>query len=178
MINLLPPQQKEKLLYQGYLRLILILGILFLSFLFSLFLVLLLVRVYVGADLETQRIILEEKKRIIFLNQEIEKEIIQFNVFLSDLNSFYQENLDLTQVLEKLYETLPSKTYLTDFSFGFISREGKKKPRISLSGYCPDRDTLLEFKQELEKWFYAVSFSPESWIKPTGINFSLTLEID
>lgn len=180
MINLLPPQQKQKLSEEDRLRLILILGILFLSFLASLSLVLLLVKNYTSGDLKEQNIFLAEKERLIFLNHELEKEINDSNVLLSILNSSYQEKLDLTQVLEKIYQTLPLKTYLINFNFSFLQKEGKGKAQISLAGFSPDRETLLVLKKNLEneKDFSEVYFSPESWVKPTDIIFSVAFKLN
>ncbi len=176
MINLLPPAQKERLKTQGLLRIVLILGILFLSFLFVLFLVLLLVKSYIITDSETQKIILEERKKIISLNQKVEEEIEEANILLSNLNSFYKNNVDLTQLLEEIYNSLPSGTYLTEFSFSIAKRSrGEEQLRVSLSGYCPDRETLLKFKENLEKekTISEVYFSPVSWVKPIEIDFTV-----
>lgn len=178
MINLLPPQQKEKILEQQHLKLALILGIVFLSFLVSLFLVLFLVRSYILADLETQKINTKEKRKEIALNQDLEKEITEANILLSDLNSLYENNLDLTKVLEKINATLPSGTYLTSYSLGF-SKKGKEEiVSISLTGYCQSRDTLVKFKESLEaeEVFTEVSFSTESWVKPTEFRVNFRIE--
>lgn len=177
MINLLPLQQKKEILEQQRLRLILILGIVFLSFFISLFLVLFLVKGYISADLDTQKIITEERKKEILLNQELEKGITESNTLLSDLNSFYEKNLDITKVLEKINETLPLGTYLKSYSLGFAKREVGKTANISLTGYCKDRDTLVKFKESLEgeELFTEVNFSTESWVDPTEfmVNFRL-----
>ena len=178
MINLLPPQQKEEILEQQHLRLILILGIVFLSFFLSLFLVLFLVKSYILSDLETEKINTEERRKEITLNQDLEKEITEANVLLSDLSSFYKRNLDLTKVLEKINTILPSGTYLTSYSLGFSKREKEEIVNISLSGYCENRDTLVKFKENLEgeENFTEVNFSAESWVKPSEFMVNFRLE--
>ena len=178
MINLLPPQQKKEILEQQHLRLALILGVVFLSFLVSLFLVLFLVRSYILADLETQKINTEERRKEIVLNQDLEKEIIEANILLSDLNSFYEDNLDLTKVLEKINTTLPSGTYLTSYSLGFSKKVKEEIISISLTGYCQNRDTLVKFKESLEAEgaFTEVSFSTESWVKPSEFRVNFRVE--
>lgn len=180
MINLSSPQQKQRLLEEERLRLILILGVLFLSFLVSLSLVLILVKNYTSWNLETQEILLQEKEKIISLNQDLEKEIEESNIFLSNLNSFYQGRTNLTQVLEKIYETLPSETHVTNFGLGLSQKKGEKKAQISLVGFSPDRETLLAFKKNLEneKRFSEIYFSPQSWIKPTDIIFNVTFKLN
>ena len=175
MINLLPPHQKEEILEQQRLRLALILGIVFLSFFVSLFLILFLVRNYISSDLETQRINTEERRKEIALNKDLEKEITETNILLSDLTSFYEKNLDSTKVLEKINVILPSETYLRSYSLGFSKKEKEEIISVSLSGYCQNRDTLVKFKESLEaeEAFTEVNFSTESWVKPTEfkVNF-------
>ena len=180
MINLLPSQQKEELLEQRHLRLVLILGIVFLSFLLSLFLVLFLIKIYTSLDLETKNTIVREQNRIIALNQEIEKEIRESNSVLSKLNSFYKTNLNMSQALEKIKRNLPAGSYLTDFTFGLFKLREKEQAKISLSGYCKDRDTLVIFKENLEKEeaFSEINFSPESWVQPKDIDFDVNFKID
>ncbi len=179
MINLLPPQQKESLLEQTHLRLVIILGILFLSFLACLFLSMLLVKSYVLGEIETQKIILEERKRTISLNQGVEKEIRESNILLSDLNTFYEQDVNVTKVLEKLGELLPPQTYLKEFSFNKVVNGGEQERRVSLSGYCPSRESLLDFDARLEEEsaFSDVTFSPSSWAKPNDIDFSVSFKV-
>jgi hypothetical protein len=111
--------------------------------------VLLLGKGYVSSDLETEKINTEERRREIALNQDLEKEITEANILLSNLNSFYKENLDLTRVLEKINTILPPGTYLTNYNLGFSEREKEKTVNVSLSGYCKNRDTLVKFKENL-----------------------------
>ena len=61
MINLLPPQQKEELLEEKKLKLVLILGITILTVLFSLFLILFSVKTSVRGEVELQKVLIEQK---------------------------------------------------------------------------------------------------------------------
>ncbi len=177
MINLLPVEQKKELLEEKKMRLILILGILFLSFLFSLFLVLFLIKNYIAMDLEIKRIVLEEKEMALSFDQEVEKEIVESNALLSDLKFFYQDTYTMTSVLEKFQKIFTPETYLTSLNIAIVQGKQAKVAQVSFSGYCPDRETLLQFKEIIKKedWVSSVSFSPESWISPTEINFSASL---
>jgi len=171
MINLLPPEQKKELLEETSLKLTLILGILFLSFLLSLFLILFSVKISIFRDLEVQKAFLEEREKIISLNQNFEKEIKESNLSLSNLDSFYRGKINLIQILEKISGILPPGTYLTNLNFNLF--------QISLSGFSPTREILLSFKENLEseKEFSEVYFPPENWVKPSDINFSVTFKI-
>ncbi len=180
MINLLPPKQKQRLLKQERLRVILILGILFVSFLFSLFLVLFWIKNYIATDFQTQKIFLEEKKKLVSANPELQKEITEFNALFTDLASFYQKNINPVRVLENISSKMPSGTYLREFNFAVTERKGKEETRISISGYCPNRNALIELKDNLEKEkeFSEIYFSPGSWIKPTDINFTVNFKLN
>ncbi|MCP6719162.1 MAG: hypothetical protein KJI71_02930 [Patescibacteria group bacterium] len=184
MINLLSKSQREELQSQENLRMVLILGVLFLSFILSLGLILLLVKNYFLLTLESKRILFREREKIVSLNKDLEKEISQYNVLLSDINSSYQEQYDLTQALERAYQTLPDGTYLTNFNFIIIEKKvsqgTKKTAKISMSGVCPTRELLLSFKESLEseKSFSGVYFSPNSWIEPIGPKFNVTFELN
>jgi Tfp pilus assembly protein PilN len=177
MINLLPPAEKEELLLREQQNLVLILGILFLSFLISLSLILLSIKISLSGDLEIQKMILKEMEKEISLNQELEEKIKNSNQALSNLNSFYQSQSNLTQILEKISGLLPSGTYLTNLNINPLQKE--KGMQISLSGFCPNREILLSFKENLEKEgsFSEIYFSPENWVKPNDINFNVTFKI-
>jgi len=179
MINLLPIKQKQKLLEEDFFRLILILGTLFLCFLICLSLILFLIKNYILWDLEAEKILFLEKERTLSLNKELEKEIKEANTFLSELDSFYQETTSITQLLETIDTTLTSGIYLTSFDFALPKTKSKDKPRVSISGFSPDRETLLIFQKNLkqEQSFSEVYFSPESWVEPENPDFDVNFRI-
>lgn len=175
MINLLPPQQKEELLEEEKLKLVLILGIVVLAFLISLTLILLSIKTSLSADLEIQKIYFEQRKKELESPgiQELEEKIKNYNLTLSKLETFYQKQLDLTSILEEISQTLPEGTYLTTFNFN------PQTSQISLTGFAPNREILLQFKENLEKTkgLKEINFPASNWIEPTDINFSVTLRI-
>jgi Tfp pilus assembly protein PilN len=129
---------------------------------------------------ETEKILVQEKERALSFNQELEKEIKESNIFLSDLASFYEEHVEVTQLLEAVERTLPSGVYLTSFDFALPSTKSKGKSRISLNGFCPDRETLLSFQKNLkdEERFSEIYFSPQGWVKPENIDFNISLRFN
>jgi len=179
MINLLPIQQKIELLKERRLKLILIIGILFLSFLVSFALILFSIKIYIFKDLEIQKVFLEEKKKELSFNQNLEKEIKDYNLILADLNNFYQrkEKSDLPKILEKIANLLPKNIYLTNLT---LRGEGKEKPVIFLSGFSPNREKLVELKDNLEneKDLSDIYFPPENWMKETNINFNISFKLE
>lgn len=177
MINLLPSQQKEELFQEEKLKLVLIFGMIFIVFLLSLILIFLSIKISISRDLEIQKMFLEEKEKEISLNRELEEKIKNSNLALSKLNSFYQSQLNLTGILEKISATLPSGTYLTNLNL--IRAKEKSAVLILLSGFSPNREVLLSFKENLEneKDFFEIDFPPENWVKPTDINFNVTFKL-
>lgn len=172
MINLLPLEQIEELKQEENLKQVLIWGILILFFLVSLFLILLSIKFFLSGNLEAQKIFLKEKGSS--LNLESEKEIKNLNELLLKMNSFYQEKIDLVPIIEEVSETLPSGIYLTNLNINPIS---KKEIEVSLSGFCPQRETLLGFITILKEKFSDVSFPPENLLKLIDINFSINFKI-
>lgn len=175
MINLLPPKQKEELLTEERFKLSLILGILTLIFFISLILILFSIKFYILGQYNYQKVILsQEEKRFKESEIKVFQEKLNFlNRELSNLVSFYQNQINLTEILEKISNTLPPGVYLTSFSFSADTSQ------ISLTGFSPTRETLLEFKKNLEeeKNFSQIYFPPTSWIEPTNINFSINFKI-
>lgn len=175
MINLLPPQQKEELLDEEKFKLILILGIVFVAFLLSLALMLLLIKISLSADLDAQKIYFEQREKELDSTQigEIEKEIQTYNLTLSKLKIFYQNQLDFTLLLEKIAKTLPEEVYLTGFNFN------SQNYQISLNGFSPDRQKLLQLKENLAKTegFKDINFSSASWVPATDISFSVNFTL-
>jgi Tfp pilus assembly protein PilN len=175
MINLLPPKEKKDLLLREQKNIVFSLEILFLAFLISLSLILLAIKIWFAKDLEIQQLFLEEKKKEVLLQKDFEEKIINLNQTLLNLKSFYQKQISLTQVLEKISHLLPRGIYLTNFNFNLKEKEGQ----ITLTGFCQDRETLLSFKKILEEngSFSEVYFPPENWVKPTDINFVVSFKI-
>lgn len=175
LINLLPNQQKEELLQEEKFKIILILGITFLFFLISLILVFLSIKIYISSQIEAQKIILlEEKKRFEESeNQFLQKKLEFLNKEFLKLNSFYQNQINLTEILDKISLLLPLGISLDSFSFS------TENYQISLTGFSATRNNLLQFKENLEKEkiFTQVYFPPSSWLKLTDINFSVSFKI-
>lgn len=181
MINLLPPSEKKLLAQEKYWRMVLILEILFLLFLLSLILILFSIKIFIAGQLEAQKILLEQREKAIPFSQirDYEKKFIKLNLSLSKLNSFYQNQTSLTEILEKISETLPAGTYLTNLKFNPPQKEKEYFAEVSLSGFCPSREILVEFRKNLEaqEEFKEVYFPPSNWVQSTNIYFSTNFKI-
>lgn len=186
MINLLPPRQKEIISQKKTERLILVLGMV--GFFASLCLILVLtsIWIYIWGQVEAQEVELQqaqekmEETDILEFSQKIESA----NQVFSHLNSFYQQQPDLTQVLNEFSSTLPSGLHLTQLSLNSSIEKGKKDQphylfELAASGYSPHRETLVKFKQNLKSHprFQESKFPPSNWIKAEDIDFSVTLKV-
>jgi len=168
MINLLPLSEKKALIEEENWKIVLILGFLVLIFLISLTLILLSIKIYLSGYVESQKIFLRQS-----YPQDLEKTIEITNQNLSKLNSFYQGQIDLTSILEKISNSLPPQIYLTSLSYQ------KERKKVSLLGFAPTRQILLEFKKNLEKEkdFSEIYFPLQNLVEPIDINFSVTFKI-
>lgn len=175
MINLLPPKEKESLIREENWKLVLILGTLFLSFLICLILILFSIQIYISGKIQSQKVIIEieEKEFRDPETQNFRGEIALINQDLSRLNSFYQSQTNLTEILEKISGIFPEKMYLTSLSYQ------KETFQISLYGFASSREILLDFKKNLEKKkeFKEIYFPPQNWVKPTEIDFQVNFKI-
>ena len=178
MINLLPPEEKKFLVREDYFKIILILGTVFLAVILSLILILLSVRIYISNQTYAEKIISEQERKMIKTAelQELQGKIISANKTLSDLNSFYQNQIYFTGILERISEILPTGVYLTNISFTSL---GSGILACNLSGFAPTREILLGFKNDLEKEkiFKEIFFPPANWVKSNNINFDITFKI-
>ena len=173
MINLLPPEEKERLLLERRKTMVIIIWVAFLFFLFSFFLILILVNVYLQTQIISQKSILEEIERE---SQKAEiqnllEKVNSANKNLEKLESFYKQKIYFIGILEKVSNTLPSGLNLVSFSIS--------PPKISLSGFALSRENLFEFKNNIEKEssFKDAYFPPANWVKPNNIDFVVTFDI-
>jgi len=175
MINLLPSTQKEELIEEEKYKLVLILGILFSIFLICLILILFSIKIPISGQLEVQKILLSQQEENFKKSQiqNLEEKVISFNQVLSKLSSFYYSQISLAEISEKISQDLPSGAYLTNFNFN------SETSQISLSGFSPSREILLEFKKNLEKEenFQEIYFPPSNWVKPDNIDFMVNFKI-
>lgn len=174
MINLLPPIEKKVLKEQTNLRCFFILSALFLLSLICLIIILLSIKIYISEQVESQKLILQEQLSEEKLEtpkiQEMGKNMKSINEKITTLNSFYENQTHLTPILEKIWQSLPVGSNLSTFSFT------QDSSKISLSGFCPNRELLFEFKKNLEsnEHFSEITFPLSNWVKPFDINFSTT----
>ncbi len=184
MINLIAPKEKEKLLMEKITRMITILWILLFFFIICLALVFWIVRIYINSQLSTEQSFTasaKEQEKIEKIEQA--KDRAKFvNSNLEKLNSLYKNKIYFSPLIEKISKTLPESLYLNNFSIIFVKELSKEDYdiKVSLLGFAPFREDLLEFKSNLEseQGFINISFPPSNWVKKVNIDFSVSFEIE
>jgi hypothetical protein len=179
MINLLPPEEKEKLFLKKKGKLVIILEITVLVSLVCLILILSSIKLYIAAEASSLKIVSEraekEYQSPIFSNF---KDIIQkYNKIIVQLKNFYEQKAYLGQALKNISNIQrPDGLYLTELS---LKKNGNKKIKVIISGVSDSRENLLLFKKNIEEVQKIENsyFSPETWTNPENINFNLTFEI-
>jgi hypothetical protein len=179
MINLLPSEEKEKILLKKKEKLITILGTTVLVSLICLILILASIKIYIASETDSLKIVLEQAEKEYqtpdFLNF---KDIVQkYNKIVIQLENFYEQKLYFSQALETISNIQrPEGLYLTDLSF---SKNENKKIKVTVAGISDSRENLLVFKKSIEETQKIENpyFSPETWTKPENINFNLSFEI-
>ncbi len=181
MINLLPPKYKSNLKQEENWKVIMILGILFLSILISFSLILYAMNIFLDGEINFQKIIYEQKERELEnpKMRSLQENLTAFNRTFSRLDAFYQGRLRMAAILESISTVIPPEISLTNLVFK-PDPEDKKNIECLLAGFSPYRETLLSFRDQLEKsdHFSHINFPAASWVKPTDINFTVNFTIN
>jgi len=181
MINLLPPSKKQEIKQEEDWKILMTLAISILAILICFILILYAINIFIAGDVELEKILYEQREKEFESSemQALKTEIIEFNKAVFQLDNFYQNQLKPTETIEEILQTIPEGIYLTNLSITPGS-DKDKRTQCELKGFSPIRETLLTFKESLEKEesFKEVSFPPASWLKPTDINFTVTFKIN
>lgn len=199
MINLLPPIEKEKFLMEKIKKVVIILWFLAFFLACCFILVLIALRIYANSQLEIQGIYFLETKNETKLAKvaEFRERIELINSDMAKLDSFYSNKVYFSDLIEKISEKLPSEVYLDNLSLVYVpgkettekveidgqiitkKRRGPDTIEVSLAGFSPNRDILVELKNNLEseESFENVFFPASNWVERYNIDFSISFEI-
>lgn len=172
MINLLPQQWQKNLETEKNFKTVTILGIVVLSALAAFVLMLALVRIFYSIEFDAGQAVLAEKdQEVKIFNVEPTEKAINFNDrLILKISDFYKNKIKITDVFAQISGSLPAGVSLTDFEYS--------PEKIDLSGTAPDRDSLVAFRDNLEKNpnLKNIVFPPENWLTAKDINFNISLE--
>lgn len=175
MINLLPPQEKQKIFFIKNKKIAIIWGIIILVSLISLILVLLSIKFYVLAMTDEQKDILNQVQQKSMSQEfvDLTNVVKKYNGTLAQLDSFYKNELYFSKAIEVITNVpTPEGLRLINFS---VTRTGEGTVDVAVSGVSDTRDNLLSFKKDAESTqnIKNLYFSPDSWISPENVKFSL-----
>lgn len=155
MINLLPIKEKEKLIWEKKLRLVLIIGVLIIICLLSLWMALLAVKIQVSTQAKTQISLTQAELTKAHQLNEIKDKIGSINNLLSEMNKVYDNQIFLSDSLINISEILSRKVYLKTFIYE------KDKFQISISGQVKDLEDLNDLRERFKEQgdFQKVDFS-------------------
>lgn len=172
MINLLPRPLQDKLKEEENLKAVAILGIVCVAAALVFVLLLALVWVFYSAESRYGQVVIAEKEQEmkIFDIAASEKDIASGNSMVLMLESFYKKQVRVTDIYRRVAAALPPGASLTGFDYA----AGK----VYLSGFVPDRGSLVVFKNNLEKQpdFKETAFPPDNWLTAQNINFSVSFK--
>jgi hypothetical protein len=187
MINLLSPQEKLFLEQEERSRLLSTLLIIFLLSLISFVLIMLSIKFYISGELEAQKIILSERQIERSYLESVAENIEYQNDYLSQIKSFYKNDSIFSGIISEVSQSLPSEIYLTKLNISSVIEKASKKNTsdekyllVSLAGFSPTRDIVLEVKDNLEKHdnFKEIYFPTSNWIKPDNVEFSVDFKVE
>lgn len=188
MINLLPEAEKIELKMRGVKKRILVILIFVLILLIILTLILLSLQFYLSFKTDSVHKELQQTESSLqsFQFHNLKKIIEKTNSYFAAFTTFYNNQIFLAPILEKLANLTPETIYFTNFSFRKkVEKEDKEKEQeifaeIHITGFVKTREDLFFFKKDLESQdeFKDIYFSPSSWVSPNNITFSLSFKFN
>src|SRR3989344_1416014 len=181
MINLLPASEKKELELLRQKNLVVVLAVIAAIALVCLCLVLFSLKLYVIEEVAAQKTALAGTDRYRQSSQaaSLEQAIRLYNGQIASISRFYQGHVKITEVLQTLLAAArPGGVKLTAVD---VSKNGQTGGMVVLlSGTSDTRDNLIAFKESLKgsPGIQNVHFPAESWVKPSDVDFSATIEIN
>lgn len=170
MINLLPPAEKKRRLEENNLKLVWILGLLFLSFLICFNLVLALVKAHILKQIETQENLIGAEKGQSLRFNDLETDVKGINETLAQFNLFYKSHFDVPAFLGTINNLLLPGIYLDNFSYQ------RKDSRVIFSGKAISIDRAYEFREKLkkDKKLSDIKFTIPDWSQAKEVSFQVS----
>jgi len=173
-LNLLPPEEKEALVFEKLRRQILFLGravffllLIFIVLAFSLYFHLAII---LGA--QTELIKATKSSQEIQRLEKNEEDVRVINSGISKIYDIQNKFVLWSEVLTDLMNSIPQGVYFQSFS--------GQGSQITISGFAPTREGFLNFEESLKKnkRFYDVYSPVSNLIKKTDIDFSISFKFN
>jgi len=180
MINLLPKQEKENLELLTKKKLSIVVGGVLMVSLGCLALILWALSLYILQQSYAQKITLDATAKtyqtpdIIATKNLIKK----YNASFAAIDAFYKKSIYVSEAL-KLVSEIQKPANLRLTSIDMQTNKNTGKITMTIRGISETRDDLMAFKNNIEnnEKISNVYFPLNNWIKPSDINFYMTLEI-
>ncbi len=149
MINLLPPEEKSKILINAKIKVVAILWFLILFFIFCLLVFLIFINLYIKIQLNAQRAKADQIMEFSFKAEafDLEKKIALLDSDVVEINKFYENRVYFSEIFNKISAVMPGNIYFTNLT----ADKKKGGVEVSISGFSPSRETLLELKKNIDK---------------------------
>ena len=177
MINLIPNQEKKKMVKDFYFKLS-FLSILMLCFSLFIAILALLPAYFLSSsrnNINSQKLETQKNEPVPLFDQETSAIIKDINTKLNLIESAEKNKFSVSEkVINSLFLKKISSIKINQISYKNVNPEGKK---ISISGTASSREALLSFRQALEDdpSFKSVDLPISNFVKGTNIQFYLTL---
>lgn len=170
MINLLSPQYKKQLQEEQRFRFVAIFGFSIFVFLICFVLMLVALRLYVSNQIQTEKFFTTIPPKELALQNQTVQSLKQANADFSALSKLYEKRFSPTTILEHTINDLPSDISLQDIE---VSSAG-----VSLKGFAPTRNSLLNFRKALEadSLFKSVLFPLTNLATEQNIAFTIQMQ--
>lgn len=183
MLNLLPQAAKEQLKFLKTRKIIFIFGFLLVIFLGLFYSLLQGLNHYLVLKGEEQKTLVEERQRELDRTdlEQLKSQTTAINQQLSDIQQFQKREVRFSPILTKFSRLGPEDLYFKKLALKREEPAEKSEEALgtlTFSGFASTRQNLFFFKKDLESQeeFSEVWFSPASWLKPTDIDFSASLQ--
>lgn len=186
MINLLPDSEKMVLKTEETKNKILAVFVFVLSALLLFILILFSLEICLSRKEKIAEQVFQSQQASLATPQfnEFKKTIQETNENLLRIDGFYNRQIALGAIFEKLSNLVPKTVYFTNLSVAKkiekVKENGKEKEKIfaqiNVSGFAETRQDLFFFKKDLDtqKDFKEIYFSPSSWIASLNPAFSFS----
>ena len=184
MINLLPENEKKELRLEQIWKQLTVALSLFLLFFLIFIGFLYFINFYISQQLLAVKRDISNAQREINGTEyrNFEATVLTTNRNLGNINNFYRSQISVIDFFNKLTPLIPDAVYFTNISISKSSvvLNGKRIAAldVKLTGRAKDREQVYLFFNNLkkEKTFKSFYFSPQSWVQPKDVKFSLEIK--
>jgi hypothetical protein len=176
MINLLPPEEKERIKNEKKRKMAIIYWFLTFFFIIVLTMVLCSLQFYLQCRADYQKVVLSSQEKLLEKSgiENLKSQINESNKIFKNLSQFYKNKYFLTDAFYKIFDILPSEIHLNSVNLS-VSDENLK---LNISGFSPTREILFDFRKKVEEaGLKNINFPASNWVKANDITFFISFDL-